>query len=785
MTAPFLFPRSQPRSAVAIFASIVVFTVTITPRPAGASAVSVDPERDRSSADTGIGARLPFFLSQNKRPVGSAERIGRTASTKGQAEQSVRAVVKPSTVDVAASPSKPTAAGACTNTALVPTTWSTFLLHTLQLDWLFDLDLKYKEAQEAATQSVSGPSLKTLSSSGAPPAEGDPTSAALKISSAILEKLEPEANDIPDAHRNASELILTKGYPLEFHKVTTSDGYILTLFRIPHGRVEQQQKEEEYKRKINSEELLRQRSASSPVAAAQHQLLHDRNTTSTSSTPSQKNGVPTTTSRTTRTTGATTSTDTTIFSASRTATPKPPILLQHGLLDSCATWLVNEPDESLAFILADQGFDVWLGNTRGSTWSLEHVNLTTQDSKFWDFSFDDIALSDTPAVVDYIIANTRRGGRSNEHDLMTSGSASEEEEDHDPKELEDDHKLGYVGHSQGTLQMFVALSQLGPAFAKKIQHYSALAPVASAANQASLLVGSLIALHIDQLFELFGDRAFLPNQPLLHWIAGPVCESYPAVCEDLLFLIVGMDSDPTANMNKTRVPVMVYNSPGGTSVKNMVHWADLVRSGELRKFDYGPISNLYHYGSLSPPSYDVEGSLKKLLDENPEVKRDLTISLYSGGKDALADPKDVDKLKKMLKSVDANVTRTDFQPSYQHLDFTWGMSCKETIYPMVVEDMRRAFGLTSIIKKDYQHADEYERHARAGRIKIETPPTQQDEDDDCATSDRKHTPASDMKRDRETMKLQNMNSTPHHADVDDAPSPEAVLDAPAVEELVE
>ena len=33
-----------------------------------------------------------------------------------------------------------------------------------------------------------------------------------------------------------AELITSKGYPLETHYVTTEDGYILTLFRIPHGR---------------------------------------------------------------------------------------------------------------------------------------------------------------------------------------------------------------------------------------------------------------------------------------------------------------------------------------------------------------------------------------------------------------------------------------------------------------------------------------------------------------------------------------------------------------------
>jgi hypothetical protein len=39
-------------------------------------------------------------------------------------------------------------------------------------------------------------------------------------------------------HRTMPELVLGKGYPLEEHFVTTADGYVLGVYRIPHGKEE-------------------------------------------------------------------------------------------------------------------------------------------------------------------------------------------------------------------------------------------------------------------------------------------------------------------------------------------------------------------------------------------------------------------------------------------------------------------------------------------------------------------------------------------------------------------
>lgn len=39
------------------------------------------------------------------------------------------------------------------------------------------------------------------------------------------------------------------------------------------------------------------------------------------------------------------------------------------------TWLLNSPEQSLALILADHGYDVWIANTRGTSFSRRHVSL--------------------------------------------------------------------------------------------------------------------------------------------------------------------------------------------------------------------------------------------------------------------------------------------------------------------------------------------------------------------------------------------------------------------------
>ena len=61
-----------------------------------------------------------------------------------------------------------------------------------------------------------------------------------------------------------------------------------------------------------------------------------------------------------------------------------PVFLQHGLLGSSADWLMTG-NRSLPFLLNNLGFDVWLGNARGNTYSRNHTTLSVADLTFWQF----------------------------------------------------------------------------------------------------------------------------------------------------------------------------------------------------------------------------------------------------------------------------------------------------------------------------------------------------------------------------------------------------------------
>ena len=76
----------------------------------------------------------------------------------------------------------------------------------------------------------------------------------------------------------------------------------------------------------------------------------------------------------------------------------------HGFVDSSDAWTVNGKKNSIAFILADAGYDVWMGNFRGNKYSRKHETLDSRtDWSYWDRAITtDLGKYDMPGFLDYI-----------------------------------------------------------------------------------------------------------------------------------------------------------------------------------------------------------------------------------------------------------------------------------------------------------------------------------------------------------------------------------------------
>ncbi|KAJ1529189.1 hypothetical protein ONE63_005995 [Megalurothrips usitatus] len=327
---------------------------------------------------------------------------------------------------------------------------------------------------------------------------------------------------------------------------------------------------------------------------------------------------------------------------------KPVIFLQHGVLSSSADWVVLGPGKALALILFDAGFDVWMGNFRGNTYSRAHVTLSPSDKKFWDFSWHEMGVYDIPAMIDSVLATTQ------EKDLV------------------------YVGHSQGTTA-FLVMASMVPEYNDKVKAFIAMAPVAFLGHIGSLPL-KLISKAVDEIgfiTKVLGIGEFLPSDAFLSYVNSKACSDgslVQSVCTNLLFMIAGYDSE---ELDTELLPLIMQNVPAGASTKQMLHFGQLINSDKFRQYDLGIFQNMMHYKSFSPPEY-------------PLHKITTQVYLHYAENDLIAVPKGVDKLRAGLSSV--RLVRKVPHHTYNHVDFLYGRDSMPLLYSEVLQSIKEVFG---------------------------------------------------------------------------------------------
>ncbi|PSN57495.1 hypothetical protein C0J52_01607 [Blattella germanica] len=249
------------------------------------------------------------------------------------------------------------------------------------------------------------------------------------------------------------------------------------------------------------------------------------------------------------------------YGQQNTSKPRHPVMLQHGILCSSADWIILGPGKSLAYVLADEGYDVWMGNARGNTYSRKHLNYTTANSKFWDYSFHEMGVFDLPVVTDYILKTT-------------------------------DHKcLKYIGHSMGITMFLIFLSE-HPEYNDKFCIMIGLAPVAYISHAPTPIRDFSVSNGMEgvmKTLELFGIHDILRNSDFTVEIAKNLCKEIvlaKLLCENILQFAGGfgtnqLNTDVTALykalpnvIGNFRVPLTQFNHLDflwGTDAKILVY----------------------------------------------------------------------------------------------------------------------------------------------------------------------------------------------------------------------
>ncbi|XP_038703112.1 triacylglycerol lipase 2-like isoform X2 [Tripterygium wilfordii] len=333
----------------------------------------------------------------------------------------------------------------------------------------------------------------------------------------------------------------TQGYDCHEHKVTTQDGYILSMQRIPAGR-------------------------------------------------------------------------------SGNTADKPPVLLQHGILMDGASWLVTSPNQSLAFMLADNGFDVWLASTRGTKYSRGHVSLTPDDQSYWDWTWDQLAAYDLPAFVGHVQNQTGQ-------------------------------KLHYVGHSLGTLTVLAALSQ--KKLLNMLRSAVLLSPIAHTEHIGSLLLRVAADIFLANDLYWHGVNEFVPGGDAVENLLEHLCKIPWVNCTNLASAITG----PNCCVKASTLEILFKHEPHPSSTKNFIHLSQMIRTGTVAMYDYG-IQNMKKYGQMTPPLYNLTN-----------IPKDFPLFFSYGGMDYLSDTKDVQSLLHILRSHKADKRVLQFIKEYAHLDF--------------------------------------------------------------------------------------------------------------------
>ena len=326
------------------------------------------------------------------------------------------------------------------------------------------------------------------------------------------------------------------------------------------------------------------------------------------------------------------------------------VFFQHGVLDTSLGWVSLGTGGSVAFAAYDDGFDVWLGNTRANP---PQRNTRKKKSEYWRFSANDLALGDVAAQFQYIDKVKRQ-------ELGDNGL-----------NVEKPYSLKAVGHSLGAACLLMyAVHQKAMELEHGLDRLILLSPAGFHPKIPFLIrsckyVMPFATKILDMCSSTRGIGLRLPSFPV-RWITFKLMADInrSPVFFDLFsmtfkWIFGGDSSDWTKAMS---LPHYSAHAMPAVSLHLANHFAQWARRNDFSYYDYGSAQkNMEVYGRVSPPS----------VAKQYHLLGDLPVHIAGGTSDGLIPPENAALHVYYLQLADVPCSMDLFD--YGHLEFIFGV----------------------------------------------------------------------------------------------------------------
>ncbi|XP_023947434.2 lipase 3-like [Bicyclus anynana] len=320
-----------------------------------------------------------------------------------------------------------------------------------------------------------------------------------------------------------------------------------------------------------------------------------------------------------------------------------PVILWHGLIQTSNHWLDAGLNASLAYLIAGECHDLWLGNDRGNYYSRAHVRLNPdKDSKFWDYSVDEIGRYDVPATIDYVLKYTG------------------------------EDKVNFICYSQSGTTLLILCSERPGYCESKVNVFLGLAPSVKISNMKSTVVRVFLEslIRLKGILTTLGINEVLAKGGVTHDFIGLVCLLRPAAN-----IICGtgagfLDSSHPGSVTGETWQMVSRHTPAGTSLRTLLHYSQIFKTDKFEKYDFGKARNLEVYGTEQPPTYNLANVT-------------VPVVLLHGSNDHFIDENNMLWLQQELQNVLETYKVTD--PLWNHIDMAYSQHINPMIFPKVNE----------------------------------------------------------------------------------------------------